>query len=92
MNHGSKLRSFASVLVISFERFVDVTSIYISRLRMFVHIVTNAIKEMESKKIFMPPIKYCKENSILDISNETTSCQRYFYLVYLNNKIYFYYK
>lgn len=76
MNHGSKLRSFASVLVISFERFVDVTSIYISRLRMFVHIVTNAIKEMESKKIFMPPIKYWKENSILDISNETTSCQK----------------
>lgn len=76
MNHGSKLRSFAGVLVISFERFVDVTSIYISRLRMFVHIVTNAIKEMESKKIFMPPIKYWKENSILDISNETTSCQK----------------
>lgn len=76
MNHGSKLRSFAGILVISFECFVDVTSIYISRLRMFVHIVTNAIKEMESKKIFMPTIKYYKEYLILDISNETTSCQK----------------
>lgn len=76
MNHGSKLRSFAGILVISFECFVDVTSIYISRLRMFVHIVTNAIKEMESKKIFMTTIKYYKVYLILDISNETTSCQK----------------
>lgn len=31
---------------------------------------------MESKKIFMPLIKYYKEYSILDISNETTSRQK----------------
>lgn len=73
MDHGWELRSFTGV---SFEYFVDVTSIHISRLRMFVHIVTNAIKKMESKKIFMPLIKYYKEYSILDISNETTSRQK----------------